>query len=86
MIPRSGLCIRSEFRDFDAVRNFGLPPIRESEAKDPPGCSCGQVLRGLIPPPQCPLFAVACTPQDPVGPCMVSSEGVCAAYYRYERR
>ena len=50
----------------------------------PEGCSCGDVLKGIIHPDECPLFGTACTPDKPVGPCMVSSEGSCAAYYRYE--
>ena len=85
LIPKSELRLRPEFRDFDAADKFGLPPAQTLEAKDPPGCSCGQVLRGLMRPPQCPLFGTACTPDSPVGPCMVSSEGSCAAYYKYER-
>ena len=48
-----------------------------------PGCRCGQVLKGRITPPQCPLFGKACTPASPVGPCMVSTEGSCAAYFKY---
>ena len=55
-----------------------LPPAREA-----PGCRCGEVLRGVIRPTDCKLFGKACTPENPVGPCMVSSEGSCAAYYQY---
>ena len=52
---------------------------------EPAGCRCGEVLKGSIDPPECPLFATACTPASPVGACMVSSEGTCAAWYRHER-
>ena len=79
-IPQSGLALREAFADFDAMRRLGLslpevPPL--------PGCRCGQVLKGRISPPQCPLFGRACTPATPVGPCMVSTEGSCAAYFKY---
>lgn len=79
-IPGSGYRIRDEFADFDAVRRFepDVEPMR-----DPKGCRCGDVLRARIAPNECPLFRTVCTPENPVGPCMVSSEGSCAAYYRY---
>ena len=79
-IPGSGYRIRDEFADFDAVRRFepNVEPTR-----DPKGCRCGDVLRARIAPNECPLFRTVCTPENPVGPCMVSSEGSCAAYYRY---
>lgn len=78
-MPLSGLALKEEFREFDA-------PVTCDNAEDlPKGCSCGSVLKGMITPSGCPLFGTACTPQHPVGPCMVSSEGSCAAYYRYER-
>lgn len=79
-IPGSGYRIRDEFADFDAVRRF--EPDVES-TRDPKGCRCGDVLRARIAPNECPLFRTVCTPENPVGPCMVSSEGSCAAYYRY---
>lgn len=79
-IPASGLAIRSEFADFDAARRFGL---RVGAEKPIPGCRCGDVLRGLIQPPQCRLFGKPCSPANPVGPCMVSTEGSCAAWYKY---
>ena len=79
-IPGSGYRIREEFADFDAVRHFE-PDVEPT--RDPKGCRCGDVLRGAITPSNCPLFGRACTPEHPVGPCMVSSEGSCAAYYRY---
>ena len=82
VIPGSGLRIRREFESFDALRRFPLPEIRSVEFN---GCRCGEVLRGVISPSECGLFSKACTPASPVGPCMVSGEGTCAAYYKYER-
>lgn len=79
-IPGSGYRIRDEFADFDAVRRFE-PDVEPT--RDPKGCRCGDVLRARIAPNECPLFRAVCTPENPVGPCMVSSEGSCAAYYRY---
>jgi hydrogenase expression/formation protein HypD len=79
-IPQSGLKIRKEFASFDAQVKFNLPLF---ETKDHPGCACGEILTGLKTPPECPLYKKACTPMEPIGPCMVSSEGTCAAYYRY---
>ncbi|MCK4816956.1 hydrogenase formation protein HypD, partial [bacterium] len=79
-IPESGLVIRKEFASFDAKKEFDLSV---PDAVEPKGCACGQVLTGLKTPPECPLYKKVCTPMDPVGPCMVSSEGTCAAYYRY---
>lgn len=76
----SGYRIRDEFADFDAVRRFE-PDVEPT--RDPKGCRCGDVLRARIAPNECPLFRTVCTPENPVGPCMVSSEGSCAAYYRY---
>jgi hydrogenase expression/formation protein HypD len=80
VIPGSGLCLRDEFESLDAVKRFSLPDPPEVELK---GCRCGEVLKGLIDPSECTLFGKACTPASPVGPCMVSSEGSCAARYRY---
>lgn len=79
-IPGSGYRIRDEFANFDAVRRFE-PDVEPT--RDPKGCRCGDVLRARIAPNECPLFRTVCTPEKPVGPCMVSSEGSCAAYYRY---
>ena len=80
VIPQSGLKLRSAYQEFDAARRFPLetPPEREH-----PGCLCGAVLRGAKEPPDCRLFAKGCTPEHPVGPCMVSTEGTCAAWYQY---
>jgi hydrogenase expression/formation protein HypD len=80
VIPGSGLTMRSEFADFDAARRFD---IAVTPAAEPKGCACGQILTGVKTPGQCALFRKKCTPMNPVGPCMVSSEGTCAAYYRY---
>lgn len=79
-IPGSGYKIRDEFADFDAMRR--LAPEVEPTVEHA-GCRCGDVLRGIITPADCPLFRKACSPENPIGPCMVSSEGACAAYYRY---
>jgi len=79
-IPRSGLYISAAYAAFDARRRFSLsvPASREPE-----GCACGEILTGAKTPPMCPLFRSRCTPSNPVGPCMVSTEGTCAAYFRY---
>lgn len=79
-IEGSGYRIREEFAQFDALRRFE-PTIEPT--KEPKGCRCGDVLRGIMAPDECPLFRKVCTPENPVGPCMVSSEGSCAAYFRY---
>lgn len=82
MIPKSGLGIRDEFAQFDAIKKYNLE-ITDTEKNT--GCRCGDVLKGIIIPPECPLFEKTCHPGNPIGPCMVSSEGSCAAYYKYER-
>jgi hydrogenase expression/formation protein HypD len=79
-IPASGLTIRETYAAFDAMKVFD---IRLKPAPEPKGCACGEVLTGVKIPPQCPLYKTVCNPMAPVGPCMVSSEGTCAAYYRY---
>jgi hydrogenase expression/formation protein HypD len=81
-IDHSGLNLKRAYRDLDAFERFGLSPATEVEI---PGCRCGDVIRGVIDPPQCPLFGAACTPSQPVGPCMVSSEGTCQAWWKYQR-
>jgi hydrogenase expression/formation protein HypD len=83
VIPRSGLAIREKYAAFDAAKKLG---VVFREAKPHPGCRCGDVLRAAITPPECKLFGTACTPVNPFGPCMVSSEGTCAAYYKYSRQ
>lgn len=80
IIKRSGLKLRKEFRYFTAEREF---KIVLPKAVEPKGCLCGEVLQGIKSPRDCRLFKKACTPQHPVGPCMVSSEGTCAAHYKY---
>lgn len=80
VIPGSGLALRSAFADADASRRFAVDP---GPTLEPPGCRCGEVLRGVTDPVDCGLFGTRCTPEDPVGACMVSSEGACAARYRY---
>ena len=80
-IPASGLALRREYGEYDALTRFNM---RLEQAEDPPGCRCGDVLKGLILPPECRLFGTRCTPERPVGPCMVSSEGSCSAYFKYQ--
>lgn len=82
VLPVSGMGIRKEYSSFDAEKmlTVEVEPTREDK-----GCICGDVLKGLKNPRECKLFAKVCTPQNPVGPCMVSNEGACNAYYRYNR-
>lgn len=80
VLPSSGLRLRNEYSGYDAEKRFGLSTGGETM---PDRCSCGDVLKGRLRPPGCPLFGKSCTPDHPVGPCMVSSEGSCAAYYKY---
>jgi hydrogenase expression/formation protein HypD len=80
LMPLSGLGFRPEYQSFDAVAAFDLEMEPSTE---PEGCRCGQVMMGALQPDQCPLFGQACTPESPVGPCMVSSEGSCAAWHKY---
>jgi hydrogenase expression/formation protein HypD len=83
MIPKSGFLLRPEYAEFDALAHFGIE-LRPSRARK--GCRCGEVLQGKIAPFECPLFGKGCTPEHPIGPCMVSGEGTCGAYYRYNRK
>jgi len=80
VIPGTGLKIRDDFAHYDAVRRI---PVTLPEPKEIKGCQCGEVLRGITLPFECKLFGKGCTPEHPIGPCMVSSEGSCAAYYRF---
>lgn len=80
VIPGSGYVIRDEYKEFDAFARFS-PEVEPTQ--EPKGCRCGDVLRGIMAPNECPLFRKVCTPENPIGPCMVSSEGSCAAYFRY---
>jgi hydrogenase expression/formation protein HypD len=80
IIPASGLAVKAAYRAFDARAAL---PVAVEETRDRPGCRCGEVLRGAARPADCPLFGTACTPEAPVGSCMVSVEGACAAWYKY---
>jgi hydrogenase expression/formation protein HypD len=82
ILPGSGLCIRPELTVFDAEKVLDL---HMSEGLENPACRCGDVLKGKLSPFDCPLFAGVCTPEEPVGACMVSSEGTCAAAHKYGR-
>jgi hydrogenase expression/formation protein HypD len=81
-ITHSALKLREEFAAFDAERLFAVPELRVA---DPKACQCGEVLKGVIKPWECKVFGTSCTPEHPIGTCMVSSEGACAAYYNYGR-
>ena len=81
-IPGSGLKLKKKFSGFDARIRF---PVKITGSAEPAGCECGNVLKGIKKPFECRLFSKICRPESPVGPCMVSSEGSCAAYYKYER-
>jgi len=80
VIPGSGLKIREQYKDYDAALKF---PVDVPETVEHKGCRCGELLRGLISPYECPFFGKTCKPEHAIGPCMVSSEGPCAAYYNY---
>ncbi|MDY7015743.1 MAG: hydrogenase formation protein HypD, partial [Cyanobacteriota bacterium] len=81
-ISRSGLKIRSGYAQFDAEAKFKIP---QAKVDDHQACQCGEILKGVLKPWQCKVFGTACTPENPLGSCMVSSEGACAAYYKYGR-
>jgi hydrogenase expression/formation protein HypD len=81
-ISHSALRIREEYARFDAERVFDVPGVRVA---DPKACQCGEVLKGVLKPWECKVFGTACTPETPIGTCMVSSEGACAAYYNFGR-
>lgn len=80
VIPGTGLTVRDEYARFDAMKRV---PVTPEAPREIPGCQCGDVLRGVVRPFECRIFGKGCTPEHPIGPCMVSSEGSCAAYYRY---
>lgn len=82
LVPYSALQIRADFEAFDAEKRFRLPAIQASDVK---GCECPAILRGVKRPTDCKLFGTVCTPDNPMGSCMVSSEGACAAYWSYGR-
>jgi hydrogenase expression/formation protein HypD len=81
-ISHSGLQLSAAYSEFDAERRYAVPGVRVA---DPKACQCGEVLKGVIKPWECKVFGTACTPDHPIGTCMVSSEGACAAYYNYGR-
>jgi hydrogenase expression/formation protein HypD len=81
-ISLSALALRDEFAHLDAERRFEVPGVRVA---DPKACQCGEVLKGVLKPWECKVFGTACTPETPIGTCMVSSEGACAAYYNFGR-
>ncbi|HYW92998.1 MAG TPA: hydrogenase formation protein HypD [Gammaproteobacteria bacterium] len=82
-VPYSGLRIKRAWREFDAERRFQLV---EEPAPENKACQCPAIIRGVKKPTDCPIFATVCTPRNPIGACMVSSEGACAAYYKYRHR
>ncbi|MBA2280428.1 MAG: hydrogenase formation protein HypD [Acidimicrobiia bacterium] len=81
-ISRSALKLRAEFSAWDAELRYSVPGVRVA---DPKACQCGEVLKGVLKPWECKVFGTSCTPETPIGTCMVSSEGACAAYYNYGR-
>ena len=81
-ISQSALRLNDDFAEWDAELRFSVPGVRVA---DPKACQCGEVLKGVIKPWECKVFGTACTPETPIGTCMVSSEGACAAYYNYGR-
>jgi hydrogenase expression/formation protein HypD len=81
-IGQSGLRVRPELAPWDAEVRFEVPGLRVA---DPKACQCGEVLKGVLKPWECRVFGTACTPETPIGTCMVSSEGACAAYFTYGR-
>jgi len=83
VLPKSGLYIKETYSDFDAEKHI---KCQVEKTKEHPGCICGKVLCGTKKPYECKLYGKACTPENPIGPCMVSSEGTCAAYYKFKKR
>ena len=88
VIKDSGLKLRNKFERYDARKNFedDLVVLKDKEFKEPKGCRCGELLRGLAYPKECPLFGKTCRPDSPIGPCMVSIEGSCNIEYRYLKK
>jgi len=84
-IPQSGLGLKKEYHEFDTLKRFSLN-LLPTEKSFNPGCRCGQVLRGLLRPPECPLYGRLCRPESPYGPCMVSYEGACLIHFKYGQR
>jgi hydrogenase expression/formation protein HypD len=81
-ISHSALKMRADYAQFDAEVLYSVPGVRVA---DPKACQCGEVLKGVLKPWECKVFGTACTPETPIGTCMVSPEGACAAYYNYGR-
>ena len=81
-IAQSALTLKDDYAQWDAEKHFEIPGVRVA---DPKACQCGEVLKGAIRPWECKVFGTACTPETPIGTCMVSSEGACAAYFNYGR-
>jgi hydrogenase expression/formation protein HypD len=81
-IPHSGMKLSAKYSAFDAELKFNVPGLRIA---DPKACQCGEILKGVKKPWECKVFGTACTPETPIGSCMVSSEGACAAYYNFGR-
>jgi hydrogenase expression/formation protein HypD len=81
-ISQSALKLQPEFAAWDAEVRFAVPGV---QVTDPKACQCGEVLKGVIKPWECRVFGTACTPETPIGTCMVSPEGACAAYFNYGR-
>ncbi len=88
VIKKSGLKLRKKYEKYDAHKKYKntLSELKNKEFKEPNGCKCGELLRGLVTPFECPLFGNRCTPSSPVGPCMVSMEGSCNIEYRYSSK
>jgi len=88
ILPRSGLVLQKKYEVYDARLKYKdeLREIEKVEFHEPPGCLCGEVLRGLLSSHDCPLFGRGCTPDSPIGPCMVSVEGSCRIEYQYRKR
>ena len=82
LVPYSALRIKQAYARFDAERRFEIPAVRANDVK---GCECPAIIRGVKKPVDCRLFGTVCTPDNPMGSCMVSSEGACAAYWSYGR-
>jgi hydrogenase expression/formation protein HypD len=87
VIPGSGMKIRDEYQQYDAALKYQdvIVHLDEEDFSEPPGCRCGEVLRGLIDSRECTLFGTGCTPSKPIGPCMVTAEGSCNIVYKYRR-
>lgn len=88
VIEKSGLNLKNKYKKYDARKKYedDLIEIQQKEFHEPDGCMCGELLRGLITPFDCPLFGQSCTPETPIGPCMVSIEGSCNIEYRYSEK